>query len=507
MLCGPVGAGKSSFINSVESALRGEITGRAKTDAIGFKSYTTKYKEYKIQKGGPGTHYPFVFNDVMGLDKDEGVCVEDIKLAMKGHVKDGYTFNPLSSLSEDKQNYNRDPSLNDRVHVLVCVIPGNTGGLQDLSVRKLREVRLAAREMGIPEIAILTKIDETCPAVDKDIRNVYKSKYLKKKIEEVSGELAFPPSCIFPVKNYHSEHETSDDTDTLILSALTRMIESGEDFVNNEDKCSILSHEWRNVPWGNKVRELQIVKEYQPFKDKVQLRFMLYGPVGAGKSSFINSVESVLRGKITDRAKTDAISGKSFTTSYKAYKIQKGGPGTHYPFVFNDVMGLEKDEGVCVEDIKLAMKGHVKNGYTFNPLSSLSENNQHYNRDPSLNDTVHVLVCVIPGNIARLQDDSVRKLREVRLAARDMGIPEIAILTKIDEACPAVGRDIRNVYKSNYLKNKIEEVSGVLGVPQNRIFPVKNYHSEIDTNDDTDTLILSALRRMIESGEDFVNDL
>ncbi|XP_034084786.1 interferon-induced protein 44-like [Gymnodraco acuticeps] len=276
--------------------------------------------------------------------------------------------------------------------------------------------------------------------------------------------------------------------------------------------------EWRSVPWGNNEIELQIVKKYQPSKEDVQLRCMVYGPVGAGKSSFINSVESVLRGKITDRAKTDSIGGESFTKTYKAYKIRKGEPGTHYPFVFNDIMGLERDEGrgVCVEDVKLAMKGHVKDGYKFNPVSALSEDDQHYNSDPSLNDRVHVLVCVIPGNIAGLQNDNatlqlptedVKKLREVRLAARDMGIPEIAILTKIDEACPEVGKDIRNVYKSNYLKKKMEEVSGVLGVPQSRIFPVKNYHEELNTNDDIDTLILSALTQMIESGEDFFDDL
>ncbi|KAF3846482.1 hypothetical protein F7725_003560 [Dissostichus mawsoni] len=132
---------------------------------------------------------------------------------------------------------------------------------------------------------------------------------------------------------------------------------------------------------------------------------MLYGPAGAGKSSFINSVDSVLRGKITRRAAADALFG-SFTTKYREYKIPKV-PGTHYPFVFNDIMGLEREaaRGVCLEDIKLAMKGHVNNGYKFNPISAISEDNQHYNRDPSLNDRVHVLVCVIPGSTAGLQND------------------------------------------------------------------------------------------------------
>ncbi|KAI9523325.1 hypothetical protein NQZ68_028349 [Dissostichus eleginoides] len=191
-----------------------------------------------------------------------------------------------------------------------------------------------------------------------------------------------------------------------------------------------------------KERDLKFVKEYQPHDKEVQLRFMLYGPSGAGKSRFINSVESALRGEISDRAGVDAISHGSFTTK-------------------------------------------------FNPLSTLSEDNQHFNSDPSLNDRVHVLVCIISANTAQfLTDDLVKKLREVRLAARDM----------------EVGNDIRNVYKSKYLKKKIEELNAVLGFPQNRIFPVKN-HSEIDTKDDTDTLILSALRRMIKSGEDFVNDL
>ncbi|KAK1877954.1 Interferon-induced protein 44-like [Dissostichus eleginoides] len=125
---------------------------------------------------------------------------------------------------------------------------------------------------------------------------------------------------------------------------------------------TVLPKEWRSVPWGVKERDLKFVKEYQPHDKEVQLRFMLYGPSGAGKSRFINSVESALRGEISDRAGVDAISHGSFTTKYKAYQIQKGGPRTYYPFVFNDIMGLEKDasQGARVEDIKGTREGWLQ---------------------------------------------------------------------------------------------------------------------------------------------------
>ncbi|XP_068434491.1 interferon-induced protein 44-like [Clinocottus analis] len=284
--------------------------------------------------------------------------------------------------------------------------------------------------------------------------------------------------------------------------------------------CVKESHGWRIINTAfcaktsssaHKKEELHFVKNYQPQNREVkQLRILLHGPAGAGKSSFINSVESVLQNRITRRALTDTRSAKSFTTKYKAYNIHKEGPGTFYPFVFTDIMGLEdgSENGVCVEDLKLAMKGHIRDEYDFNPRCVISVDNPKYNKDPTLEDKVHVLVCVIDAEtLSIMSDSSKRKMREVRLAASDMGIPQLAILTKIDEACPEVKKNVMNVYKSKYLKKQMDEFSATLGLSPNCIFLMKNYNSEIEINDDVDTVILSALKRILQSGEDFLNYL
>ncbi|XP_075942287.1 interferon-induced protein 44-like [Anarhichas minor] len=269
------------------------------------------------------------------------------------------------------------------------------------------------------------------------------------------------------------------------------------------------SKPWRNVT-DDYQENLAFVKSYQPRNQDVKhLRILLHGPVGSGKSSFFNSVDTALKGTVSGRAATDAISGSSFTKKYTAYKIRKD-PDSFYSVIFNDIMGFEQntETGVDVQDVKLAMRGHMPNGYKFNPIAQLQETDRDYISSPTLEDRVHVLVCVIPaGSVSLISEEVEKKLREVRQAATEMGIPQLAILTKVDEACPQAEEDLKETYRIKYLKEQVDKFSMLLGIPPNCIFLVKNYHSEIKTNDDINALILSALKQMITFGEDFLDNL
>uniref|UniRef100_A0A3P9ND90 Interferon-induced protein 44-like n=1 Tax=Poecilia reticulata TaxID=8081 RepID=A0A3P9ND90_POERE len=261
------------------------------------------------------------------------------------------------------------------------------------------------------------------------------------------------------------------------------------------------------IIFQNKQELLQYVKNFQPQNEKVEaIRVLLHGPVGAGKSSFINSINNVLQERMTQEAlANNTISDNSFTKEYKTHKFKV--KGDFYPFVFNDIMGLEEKTGVRPDDIKLALKGHVNDGYKFNPVASLSDGDPGFISSPSINDRVHVLVCIFDVNASEMKSSVLQKMREIREAASELGIPQMAILTHIDAACEETEKNLRNVYRSTHLKKKMGDFSSRLGIPMNCILPMKNYSDETELNPDIDALILSALRLMIDFGDDYTDTL
>uniref|UniRef100_A0AAR2KUB0 G domain-containing protein n=1 Tax=Pygocentrus nattereri TaxID=42514 RepID=A0AAR2KUB0_PYGNA len=241
--------------------------------------------------------------------------------------------------------------------------------------------------------------------------------------------------------------------------------------------------------------------------DVSHLRILLYGQIGVGKSCFVNSVDSAFQHEIINRAGEAPCSGKSYTKKYKTYKIRNVNGG-FLPFVMNDVMGLENKDGVQTADVISALLGHVKEGYEFNPDTPLTEGDRNYVSNPSPDDKVHCLVTIVSANSLSLMDQSViKKMKTVKQQANDIDIPQIVLLTKIDEVCLLVKQDVKKTYTSKKIQEKINQCSNMIGAPVKFIFPVKNYCYESDTNDPTDILIMLALRHMVSAANDYVASL
>ncbi|XP_058624412.1 interferon-induced protein 44 isoform X1 [Onychostoma macrolepis] len=267
---------------------------------------------------------------------------------------------------------------------------------------------------------------------------------------------------------------------------------------------------WRSLDWNeDKQNLLTAINIFKPRNSEVgTLRILLHGPQGAGKSSFFNSVNNALQGRITTRALAHAVeTDQSFTVKCKTYKVKKDNPDSYFPFNFTDTAGMHESGGIKMDDIIKLLNGHINSGYNFNPLKRITEEDPKYNKNPTLKDRIHCLVAVLPANTISMMDDNIiRQMADVRKEARDLGIPQVIIMTKVDESCQLVKDDLTRIYTSKTIKQKMEECSVKLGIPVSCIYPVKNYHEERISDDTMDILILDALKSIINFADDNVED-
>ncbi|KAK5599522.1 hypothetical protein CRENBAI_019962 [Crenichthys baileyi] len=278
------------------------------------------------------------------------------------------------------------------------------------------------------------------------------------------------------------------------------------------EETTELEKPWRTVIWesGKRNELMESIKTYKPTVSSVsQARVLLLGQVGAGKSSFFNSINSVFRGHVTSQA-ISGSSSTSLTTQFRTYSLKAGREGKPLPIVLCDTMGLEdsKGAGLDVDDISSILKGHMPDCYQFNPAAPLHAESQGFRKSPDLKDKIHCVAYVIDAcKVSIMPEKLEEKLETIRRKVNLLGIPQLVLLTKVDEACPLVKEDLRNIYKSGYIKDLMQEVSTRVGVPLSCVVPVKNYNEELELDLSCDILLLSAVIQMLRFVDNYFDEL
>ncbi|XP_033728204.1 interferon-induced protein 44-like [Pecten maximus] len=279
--------------------------------------------------------------------------------------------------------------------------------------------------------------------------------------------------------------------------------------VYSVEEYNLLVKPWvENVDWSRKF-EKQIkdnVASYKPLSglDLQQARILLVGQVGAGKSSYFNTINSIFRGHISGQANAGSAE-HSLTTSYRMYEIHDGYASRTFNFRLCDTRGLEEDQGLNDQDVGYILDGHVPDRYNFNPAIPLSPDAEGFVKTPAFSDKIHCVAFVIDASTIDVIPEKVwERIKAMQPRMNYKGIPQVVLLTKIDRICEDISDDVSKVFFSPAMKECVDKIALMMGLPRSHVLPVKNYENEIGLNQNVTILSLLSLRRILNFVDDFL---
>ncbi|XP_071162520.1 interferon-induced protein 44-like [Mytilus edulis] len=310
---------------------------------------------------------------------------------------------------------------------------------------------------------------------------------------------------VIPGGAYSANGETSDSITSGSKQAKDIEVYLVEDIPGDAP----LEEPWRKTSnWNKKYFEelKEKVETYKPLKELnvPQARVLLVGQVGAGKTSFFNTINSVFRGYITRQA-CSGNAEHSLTTVYRMYQIRNSVSGKPLNIRLHDTRGLEADQGMDAHGMCYLLDGNLPDRFQFNPSAPVTPDITGFVSTPQFADKIHCVVFVIDGSTVDVMPEKViEKMKGFQIHMNQRGIPQIVLLTKIDKVCEATSEDLSQVFFSPVVQETVDRVSQILGLPRSNILPVKNYESEIELQDNVNILTLLTLQQILNSADDYM---
>ncbi|KAL7872512.1 hypothetical protein SRHO_G00074950 [Serrasalmus rhombeus] len=278
-----------------------------------------------------------------------------------------------------------------------------------------------------------------------------------------------------------------------------------------QDLGDLLPSPWREVCWTDWTRQslrhnfasYKLVLETLP-----RVRALLLGPVGSGKSSLVNSIRSTIYRRIVHLPNVGTATG-SFTKKLKSYDIRAEKGGSPSALSLCDVMAIGDEDfaGLSYSDTLDIIKGHVPEGYKFQSDFPINDKINGYRAAPTLKDQIHCVLFVLDAAKVTSYSSSLRtSLRRLHTTVSDLGIPQLILLTHVDQVCLAVKESMMSVYSSRVVQEKMQKAAELVGLPLSYVLPVKNYISQLSVDLNTDILLLNVVNSILQAVDDTLED-
>jgi len=221
---GRIGAGKSTFFESVVRVLYGRAMGW-------FHSCPSAESVTKRQQTVELSDMPVNFMDVPGYDSsvDWETWKTVFRLVIEGRVSDYDELVPVKKDVLQKIKRRPLPGFADRVHVVVLLRPASEESLQYET--RIRELIDAHRD-DVKFVVLLTKCDEI---VGNNLKRAYEDPGILRSRQKLAAAAEIDPMHVLPIAAYGGHIGLrSMEVDLLILQALIKIQERANEAVVSE---------------------------------------------------------------------------------------------------------------------------------------------------------------------------------------------------------------------------------------------------------------------------------